>query len=64
MGGIQHHIDYAFDLAIQGAKISGVQPKHAGNGRSNGLPVKVLAFNLAGFLHVLCKDLKCGFFLH
>jgi hypothetical protein len=52
-GGIEHHLDHAFDVAIHRGQRADVHAQPAGDGRAHGFDVELLTLDLAGLDHVL-----------
>jgi hypothetical protein len=53
--GIQHHLDHAFDPRIDRIERADVYTQPAGDGRTHGFDVELLALDLAGLDHVLSQ---------
>jgi hypothetical protein len=64
LGGVEHHLDHAFDMAVSGGQGSGFDPEPARNRGSDFSLVEDFAFDLAGFEHVLGEDLENGLLAH
>ena len=61
MGGcIKHNLDHAFDVAIHWSERADIHAQPAGNGRSHGCDIKLLALYLAAFDHLFGECCQIG----
>jgi hypothetical protein len=59
-GGIEHHLDHAFDVAIHRGQRADVHAQPAGDGGAHGFDIELLALDLAGLDHVLGERREAG----
>ena len=59
-GGVEHHLDHAFDVTIHRGQRADVDAKSASDGRADGLDVELLSLDLAGLDDVLGQHRKAG----
>lgn len=60
LGGVQHHLDHALDVAVGRRQSSDVYAQATGDGGADLVLVQDFAFDLAGLEHVLGQCLQHG----
>ena len=57
-GGIEHHLDHAFDVPIHRGQGADVHAQTTGDGGAHGFDIELLTLDLAGLDHVLGEHRK------
>lgn len=58
LGGVQHHFDHAFDVAVGGSERTDIHPETAGDRGFHLFPVEQFALDFARLDDLLSKALK------
>src|ERR1700733_14305376 len=61
LGGVEHHLDDAFDVSVDGGEGTDVETEAARYGRAHLLLVEDFAFDFAGLDHFLGEAFEHGF---
>jgi len=58
--GIQHHVDNTFDMTVHWGQGADIYPEATGDRGAHRFDIQLLAFDLAGFDHIVSQRRQTG----